>query len=104
MNNIISPFKLVSNGNTYDGARQCMYMFNLFGEGKSDHYWYSHRYYTRSLYNRSVNLNIDYAAMSDEDLLSFKSLVDFLIDRHARYITKDTLEKEAGLLFLGNAI
>lgn len=101
MNNIISPFKLVSNGNTYDGARSCMYMFNLFGEGKSEHYWYSHRYYTRSLYNRSVNLNIDYAAMSDEDLLSFKSLVDFLIDTHARYITKDTLEKEAGLLFLG---
>lgn len=49
----------------------------------------------------SANLNIDYAAMSDEDLLSFKSLVDFIIDSHARYINKDILEKEAGLLFLG---
>lgn len=100
MNDIISPFK-ISNGSTYSGARECLYMFNLFAEGKSDYYWYNHRYYTRNLYGMSANLNIDYAAMSDEDLLSFKSLVDFTIDSHARYINKDILEKEAGLLFLG---
>lgn len=101
MDSMISPFKLNSTWNNYDGARGCMYMFNLFSEGKPDHYWYSHRYYTRNLYGMSVNLNIDYAAMSDEHLLSFKSLLDFIIDTHARYITKDTLEREASLLFLG---
>lgn len=100
MDNVISPFKLSSTGTTYLGARESMYMFNLFSEGK-EHQWYTQRYYMRSLYGALINLNIDYAAMSDEDLLSFKSLVDFIVDRHARYITKDTLEREAGLLFLG---
>lgn len=104
MDSMISPFKSSSNGITYNGVRECMYMFNLFSEGKLNHYWYSHRYYMRGLYGmsaNSTNLNIDYAAMSDEHLLSFKSLVDFIIDSHARYVNKDILEKEAGLLFLG---
>lgn len=65
--------------------------------------YYSNRYdLGRLITNNIVNLNMDYASMTDAHLNLFKTNVEWLINRHAKYITNAEKEKESYILFLGS--
>lgn len=51
-----------------------------------------------------IELDIDYRAMTDEDLELFKTLSTWIINRHARYIGVNDKEQESYLLFLSRRI
>ena len=72
----------------------------LLLQGRSNHYdlWGLRG----SIRNNLVNLRIDYPSMTNEHLLLFKNSINWLIDRHARYINVRAKGMESYLMFLGS--
>jgi len=58
----------------------------------------------RDISNNLVTLNVDYASMTDQELLLFKKSVENLIDFHAKYISVNEKEIEGYVLFLGRRV
>lgn len=73
----------------------------LFNQG--GYYGYSWEI-RHTLEETSPQINIDYAAMSDEHLTLFRDGVAWLIRRHAKYIAVVDKEREAFVMFLGRNI